>query len=862
MVDKKPRVPFIAEKILRALAKSEDEISLIGDFEEEYCSYIRKHSRLKAWFWYWINTLNSAPRFLSNSIFRFQSFLKIYFKISYRNIIRQKSISAVNISGLSIGMTCCFLISLWIADELSFDGFHENSDNIYRIESDENHNGRIFHSYSSPHQFVPIARQTIPEIIAATRCSRFGGIQIKRDNSSYYEPDVIAADTDIFKMFSFPFIEGDSASALIEPNSIVISERTAERYFGKSTGLLGEIITVENEYDFKITGVLKNGPDNSSIRLDIVIPFDFVINNLGRMPNKWLNAITNYVMTRDDAARDVVESKITETIRQNSDIETGSTYLLNPITRIHLHTYTGYEKSLGYIQFVYIFSIIAIFVLLIACINYMSLSTASSAKRAKEIGVRKVAGALRRNILGQFLYESAFVTILSILISFFLVILILPSFNSFTGKNISLLAWKTPYFYAVITGIVVLTGILSGGYPALYLSSFSPVTVLKDIRSVLSGKNPLIRKFLVAFQFILALTLIISSLVVYRQVDFMQSSSTGFNRENLICIPLRGEMKQNYDAIRNELLKSPLILNVSASNRRPSYIGDFSRDVTWNGKAPDQDITFVFGVVEHDFIATMDLQIIRGRGFSEDYTNDRTGAFIINEKALEQMGIESPVGHDFSIMGIEGRIIGVMKDFHFQPFYEEIKPLVIFLSPNPYWMGNIIVRISNDSESSMEFINNLWKRMFPDYSFSYTFLTEDYEMIYRNEARLSTLLKYFTFLSVFLALLGLLGLVSYTVEQRIKEIGIRRVLGSSINGIVMLLYKDYLKLIVISFIITCPLAYKIADSWLQKFAYRIEPEIYLFIITGILSLSATLAVVGFQSMKAAVSDPVKTLKYE
>ncbi|MCP4727684.1 MAG: FtsX-like permease family protein [bacterium] len=862
MKNNKPVVPFIAEKILRILARSEDEISLIGDFEEEYCSRLKEKGRLKAWIWYWINTFNSLPKFLSHSVLRGYGFFENYLKIAFRNILKQKVYSSINIMGLAIGMACCLLISLWVFDELSYDRFHENAENIYRVEADVDHGDRIFHTYSSPHQFVPLAKGTIPEVSGATRCTRFGGIQIKFGNSSYFERDVIAADPDIFQMFSFPFLEGDPATALSEPNSIVISERTAEKYFGKDESPLGKILSVENTFDFKVTGVLKNVPDNSSIRLDIVIKFDFVYDNLGRMPTRWVNAISNYVMIRDGVSENAAAEKITDLIRQNSDVESRSTYLLNPLTNIHLHTYRGYEKSMGYVQFVYIFSLIAVFVLINACINYMSLSTARSTKRAKEIGMRKVVGAYRHNIIKQFMLESILITFFGVIIAAVLVILILPAFNSFTGKSISLLVWTTPYLPVSILGIVLLTGIVSGSYPALFLSSFSPVGVLKNIGSAGTGKNRQIRKMLVVVQFVLSLTLIISTMVVYRQVDFMKNQSTGFNRNNLICIPLKEGINQNYDAVKNELIKNPGVLNVSALNRRPSNIGDFSRDVTWQGKKQGQEMTFMFGAVEHDFILTLGLKIISGRSFSKEFTNDRGGAYIVNEEAVKQMGVESPIGMDFSIMGMNGKIVGVMKDFHSQPLYEEIKPLVVFLSPNPNWMGNMLVRLGADSESVIEYINDVWTRMFPDYTMDYSYLAGDYERMYRNEDRLSTLLKYFTFLSVFIAFLGLLGLASYTAEQRTKEIGIRKVMGASVNGIIMLFYKDYVKLISYSILITSPIAYMMADSWLQKFAYRIDLNWDLFILTGLMTILISLAAVGFQALKAAYTDPVKTLKYE
>ncbi len=811
--------------------------------------------------WYWLQILSSFPSFVLNSIYWGFVMFHNYFKVSLRNIRRHKGFSFINIAGLALGVACCLLISLWVLDELSYDKFHTHTDQLYRVESDQDYSGRIMHTVSSPVPLSAALEEEVPEVQFATRFTRFGGLQLSFDETSFFEQNVRSADPSFFQMFSFPLLKGDPLTALQEPFSIVISERMAQKYFGDKDPL-GQVILAENKFEMIITGVIQKPPSNSTIQYDWIVPFVFVDQNLRRMPEGWADAISNFVLLREGSSVPEVNRKLNELIHKYKGAEIKTSYLLNPLKRLRLFAIMGEGEIVGNIMYVYIFSIIAFLVLLIACINFMNLSTARSAIRAREIGLRKVVGAQRGHIIRQFFGESLLYTVFALLLALILTAIFLPVFNVLTGKQLSLSILGTQSVLLAVIGITLLTGFLSGSYPALLLSSFRPVRTLGSSPGS-KPKSSFLRKTLVVVQFSLSVFLIIGAGVVYNQVEFMKSMDVGYNKEHVLLIPMRGDVGRYFPALKSELLQSPRFLGVTAMGRRPNNIRDYARDASWEGKDPNIDVRVIFAAVSYDFPETLGLDLVEGRSFSRDFPTDEKEGFLINEETAKLIGPGSVLGKGFDMFGRKGRIVGVLKNFHFQPLRDQIQPLVLLLAPNPYWLGNIVIRLQpGNVTANLDFVEKAWKKVVPGYPFEYEFLDKDFDLYYWREVRMGSLLGYFSFLAVFIACLGLFGLASFTAEQRTREIGIRKVLGASVSSITFSLCREFAKLVLISNLIAWPFAYWISRNWLDNFAYRIHLGPTLFILTGLAALIIALITVSYQAIRSARANPVDALQYE
>ncbi len=849
-------------KLLVRIIYSENYNAKLGDFAEVYNDYVVAKGRFRAFVWIWYYIMRSLPTLMQRTVQKNMAIIANYYKIGIRNIIRQKGYSFINISGLAIGMACCILIMLWVIDELSFDKFHENSANLFRVEADINIGSATLRSLSSPVPLAEAVKNEIPEISNATRFTRFGGFQLKYKENVTHERNIVAADQDVFSMFTFPFKSGSPENALKEKYSIVISERMAEKYFAQEDPI-GKTMIVEDTHPFIVTGVMYNLPRNSSLHANLIVPFEFVLTEMARMPDGWPNAITNFVQLQEGSDPAAAEMKITELVHRNSERNKSSTYVLKPLEDIHLHSFSGTERTMGNIQYVYTFSVIAVFILLVACINFMNLSTARSAGRSKEIGIRKVSGAIRKNIILQFFSESFIMTVIALITAVLISGVALPVFNTLVNKELSLISIFDPVIFLSIAGLTVFTSFAAGSYPALLLSSFQPAKVLKGNERIGSLGVFNFRKVLVIFQFSLSIFLIICTVVAIEQMSFMRGKDLGYAKDQIIYVPMRQGILSSYNTIRNELTGIPGVKGVTTSGRRPSYVGDTTRDANWTGKDQEVQIEMTFWAVEFDFIETMNMKIIHGRSFSRDFSTDRTAAFIVNEEAVRQMGVQDAVGLEFSMFDLEGTIIGVTKDFHHKPLYEEIGPLVMLIAPNPNWLGNLLLRVdSENTKLTINMVGRAWSRIFPDSPFEYRFLDEDFDMMYRADERRSTLFNYFSILAILIACLGLFGLASYTTEQRTKEIGIRKVLGASNPVILKLLSKEFFILMVISNITAWPLSYMFIQNWLDTFAYRIEPGIMIFLFSGVFALAAALLTVAFHTIKAANRNPVNSLKYE
>jgi putative ABC transport system permease protein len=786
--------------------------------------------------------------------------LKNYIKTAFRNIRKHPGYSIINIAGLAIGLACCSFILIWVVDELSYDKFHENAPYLYRVEENQYYSGRVYHVTVTPYPLAPALKQDFPEIIEATQYVGLGGQLLRYGEKASFETGIKAVAPSFFRMFTYPIVKGDSNTALDDPLSVVISEEIAEKYFGDEDPI-GKVFSVNNRYDMKVTGVMKNVPNNSYLQFDMVIPYA-LLEKVGAVNDSMgTNSILTFVQLQKGVSLQQVNDKIRGFIKKH--VPSSVTELeLALYSRIHLHQYFGYGRDMGQIKYVYIFSLIAFFVLIIACINFMNLSTARSANRAREVGVRKVVGALKGHIIRQFYGESVIYAFIALAFAVILVMLLMSPFNNLSRKELSLAILGNWQIILGFIGVTLFTGLVAGSYPALFLSSFKPVRVIKGGLKSGTGSS-LFRRILVVVQFALSIFLIIGTVVIYNQLQYMKNRDVGYDEEHLVYIPMRGQTERFYEALKNALVKDPRIVNVTGSTHRPSNIGSNSGGANWDGKDPDQVVLIGMSGVDYDYIETIGIELTEGRSFSKEYGTDQTEAFIVNEEVAKLMGKDSVVGEKFSFVGRDGKIIGVMKNFHYYSLRNKIEPLAIYMRPPDQGFNYTLIRIPSENISaSLDFVKETWQKVVPDFPFEYRFLVDDFEYYYRAEERMGGLLRYFSILAVLIACLGLFGLASFTAEQRTKEIGIRKVLGASASQITLLLCREFFVLVLLANFIAWPVAYFVMRNWLQDFAYRTSMGVFTFVLTMVLALVIALLTVSFQAVKAAVANPVDALKYE
>jgi putative ABC transport system permease protein len=786
-----------------------------------------------------------------------------YIKTALRVIRRQKAYSLINISGLAIGLTVCMMIVLWVADEWSFDRFHPNARQIFRVYRDESATLMNATSALTPPPMAAALKADFPEII---RASRFGYWQkqlVAHMEKSFNEEKFRHADPDFFAMFSFPLIKGNPETVFADPYSVVLTETTAVKYFGQEDPM-GKTLTVNNTFDVVVTGVIKDVPLNSSLTFDMLSPFELLLKESIGEDNRdnWgFNSFSTYVMLPKTSSSVDLDQKLKGYLKKYQPEDTDE-LALQPMTDIHLFSNLGHDiNGRGDIKYVWIFSALAVFVLLIAGVNFMNLSTARSANRAKEVGLRKVVGAGRPQLIRQFFGESVLMAFFALVTALILLELMLPFFNTLSGKHLASPWRNNPVLLLGFLGLALVTGLLSGSYPALFLSSFQPIRILKGtMRS--TGANPFFRKSLVIFQFSLSVFLIIGTIVISRQLSYMRSLDLGFNREHIIHLTIHGELHDKYDAIRDRFLQNPDVLHVTASMALPTNIQSSPGTPEWEGKDPEAQMEIKADFVDFDYIETFNLALVEGRSFSREYATDLETAFIVNEEAVRRMGLQRPViGKRFGFWGIDGEIIGVMKDAHFQTLHQKIEPLV-FKMFRP-WLRRIYVKIRSDNiAGTLQSLEKTWNQMNLGYPFEYRFLDEDFHDLYESEARLGNIFQSFAALAVFIACLGLFGLASFVAEQRTKEIGIRKVLGSSTIAIVTLLNREFLRWIAAANLIAWPVSYFVMQRWIHKFAYRTSITIGIFILAASIGLAVALFTVSMQTLKAARANPVESLKHE
>jgi len=808
--------------------------------------------------------------------------IRNYLKIALRNLMKYKFISFINLFGLTVGLACCLLILTYIIHELSYDKYQPNADRVYRVTRSFNNSqtGAVSLNLStiSP-PFGPLLQNDFKEIEKITRLIDFGPLPLKYEEKMFNEQATYVADENLFDFFKVDILKGNPKTALSDPYSVMLSEEIAQKYFG-SEEAMNKIIRLNfgNYLDFKVTGIYKSFPNNTHLHPRLLISFntlkDTLIYGEENLRTNWgNNSFFTYLRLPANYDPKNLEKQFPafldrHMIGQYSQTKPsqGTALGLQKLTDIHLRSHTDYEaEENGDIKRVYIFSAIALFILLIACINYMNLSTARSTLRAKEIGIRKVVGAQRKEIIIQFLSESVLVSWIALLLAFGLTWLVLPALNELTGQQLHvsmLLTWEIVIPILLIPFVV---GILSGIYPALFMSSFQPIKVLKGFLKVGGGIS--FRKALVTLQFAISIILIICTVIVFRQMRFMQDKVLGFDKEHIVNLPYVTELNDKYDAFRNELLANTSIKETGRSSRIPTgrlldAMGTRMR--SGDTMAPvNADIKYV--AADQDFISTYGVKILAGRGFSREFGAD-TSSFLINEAAAKELGLknyEDVIGKDFGYGNINGKLIGVFNDFHFESMHQNIVPLVLFVPRNANNYGNISVKMSGaNMPATLNHIAKTWKKFLPETPYQFTFLDENFSRLYQAEERERKLFTIFACLAIFIASLGLFGLSAFAISQRIKEIGIRKVLGADVSTIVTLLSKDFLKLVVLAAIIAFPVAWFAMNKWLEDFAYRISIPWWVFVVAGVLAALVAFITIGLQAVKAAKANPVKNLRTE
>lgn len=898
----KPIPPRLATRLLRCYCAPHLLEEVEGDLHEEF-DYQLQRSGLRKARWDYIRNvfgfirpfaIKRKPSSTHNS-FPNMNMLKHYFVVASRNLIRQKVFSTINIVGLSLGMTCCLFIFLWIRDEKSVDNFHAKGDRLYSVYETVNTNNVITGNYNTTVRYkdnrvyIPIAdvQDAVPEVehlsfYATGYELPWGYPETFQVGEKIHKLEGSRAGKDFFTMLSYSVIAGDAKNALKDISSIAISRRMAKMFFDTPADAIGKSIRYENKHDFLITGVFEDVPAQSSLK------FDFLFNAECLWTGKvnWASPrMLTILQLKEGVDVKAVEAKINrfmQTHLDKNDPRKVSVGLQLFGDQYLVANFVNGKPSGGRIEYVRIFSGVAVFILVIACINFMNLATARSVKRAKEIGVRKVVGSSRASLIRQFLGESVFLSALAIVFSVILVHLLLPVFNIFIEKQI-VSPINEPSSWLLLAGLMLITGIVAGSYPALFLSSLKPVRILKGAVRF-SNTAIWFRKGLAVFQFVISIALLIVTLVITQQTSFVQRAHLGYDRENLIYLPLEGELKdpvdlkknyRNYNVFKERALSMPGIAAIDRSSEAPhvmSFIvdendghvetGNGDDAIQWEGKQKGASVGFKPMSVGFDFLKTMKLEVVEGRGFSKKFSTDSADAFLINQEAVRQMGIKDPIGKWVSAWAKKGKIVGVLKDYHTNSLHESMKPLILDVKEYENF-GVVIVRTEpGKTKEALASLEKVYKEMNPNYPLSYKFIDQDYNNLYRSEQVVAKLSNAFAVLAIMISCLGLLGLVMFSAEQRTKEFGIRKVLGATVTNIVSLLSQDFLKLVCISFCIAAPVAGFFMHEWLQRFAYKIDLSWWIFALAGAAAVGIALFTICFQAIQSAVANPVKSLRSE
>jgi putative ABC transport system permease protein len=867
---KAPQPPQWAKTLLRWLHPQNTIEEVEGDLDELYAYRYERSGKRLAIFHYILNVFSAIPPFVrrrqrkttyDQPFILNPAMLKNYITIAWRNIIRQKAYSILNVAGLSIGMACSILILLWVQNELSYDRFHTDADQLFRLTC----NAGDFKTAVSPVAMARGLQTELPQIKAGVRMSKPMTMLLEVGEKKLEEKRVFFADSNFLKIFSFALLKGNPATALTDPGTLLVTEEMAKKYFG-TQDVLGKIIKVNNKENFTIAGVLANTPSNSHLQFDFIIPMKTLAKSNWDLQNdNWgnFNFYTYLLLDEKTAASVPAQSRLASqisTIFKNHGQTIKIDFHLQPLTDIHLHSDLQIDlPGHGNMQYVNIFFVVAIFILLVACINFMNLATARSERRAKEVGLRKVVGAGRYQLVFQFLGESIIFSMLSLLVAIGIVLLLLPVFKMLTEKTLTIHLLDGKLLMSLL-GIALLTGLISGSYPALFLSGFAPVKVLKGKVRV-AGGNLLFRNALVITQFVVAIVLLVGTAVVYKQLNFIKSRNLGFEKSNLLYMPMTGDIWGKRQALNTALTESPLTKDFSIISNLPTVLTSGTVDVVWNGQTTRNQVVFPSLDVDENFVNVFKTKVVAGRGFDRSFTGDSSN-YVINEKAMQIMGmnIGNAVGQAMTFGDTKGTIVGVVKDFHFKSLQYAMEPLVLRLNK---WGGVVMVRTKPGSnEETIQALGKISQQLNPAYPFTFGFLDKDLDNLYQSEQQMGNIFNLFAGLAIFISCLGLYGLSAFMAEQRTKEIGVRKVLGATVAGVVALLSQDFLKLIIIAIIIASPISWYAMNKWLQGFAYQTNLEWWIIALAGIVATGIALITISFQSVKAALTNPVKSLRSE
>ena len=786
--------------------------------------------------------------------------IKNYFKLAIRNILRHKAYSALNIAGLAIGMACSILIFLWVQDEKSYDRFNANADNIFRLVA----NAGDFKAAVSPAGMGAGLQYEMRGIKSSVRISKPTTRLFIIGDKKFEEKNSFYVDSNFFQIFSYKLLKGNAATALLQPDGVLLTENVAKKYFGDEEAV-GKVLKTDNNGSCIVTGIIENAPSNSHLQFDIILPMSAIANDNDIKRKTWdnFNFYSYFLMDKNRtgsiAAVANTEAEIKKIFKTHNP-GLNADFHLQPLTSIHLQSDLQIDlPGKGNKQYVSIFFIVAIFIIAVACINFMNLATARSQRRAKEVGLRKVVGADRKQLIFQFLSESTVIAFFSLLIAIGIVYAAMPLFNQLAEKRLSIHLFDQNLLFTLL-GIALVTGIVAGSYPALYLSGFKPIKTLKGKLNVNNG-SVLFRNGLVVTQFVVTIILITGTVVVFKQLHFIKNKNLGFDKANLLYVPMKGEIWGKQHALKDALHQNPLTSNFSVISDLPTALETGTIDVAWEGIGKRNQVVFPSLDVDENFTSTFKTTILAGRSFSKEYKADSSN-YVINEKAMHLMGMNlgNAVGKSLSFNEVKGVIIGVVKDFNFKSLQYEIDPLVI--RPNRFG-GIVMFRTQpGKTEASIKALENIYKQIGPSYPFTFNFLDQDLDNLYQSEKQVGRIFNLFALLAVFISCLGLYGLSAFMAEQRTKEIGVRKVLGASVANIVYLLSTKFTKLVIVAVIIAVPLAWFAINNWLKGFAYHIDVSWGIFVAASLLVLLIAWFTVSYESIKAAITNPVKSLRTE
>lgn len=782
-----------------------------------------------------------------------------YFKIALRNIVRQKTFFTISITGLVLGLVIFLIIFLYVFNELSYDRFNGNYEKIFRVEGGSNNNGTRSNYARTPAPMADALKKEFPGIANTSRFAKEEKVLISSGVKKFYEENVFFVDPSFLSIFTYPQISGDRNNVLIEPMCVLLTESAADKYFGK-TNSIGKTLRYNNKYDLKITGILKDAPVNSHFHFDFLISMASTSQIYGSdfATNRMNTSVYTYLLLNRPGDAMQIERKFPSLLKNYYggllDFFQPS-LTLRPLSQIHLYSnIEGEIEANSDIKYIYIFSIVGLMILLMACINYMNILTAGYSKRIKEIGVRKVLGANRPVLIKQFLGESILTAFLAFFITIVISFLFLPVINTLIGRTLILDIQQNYELIIIMMIVTLLTGVISGIYPAFILSSLNPSAIFgKSLHGRFSGA--FVIRTLIVFQFMISTGLIIATIIISEQLNYIRNKKLGFEKNHIVVLPLREDYtRKNYEVLKNALLQDPQISSVSASSVLPGDVKYYT-SVSWDGSGYDKTMDFIFA--DYDFLKTYKVEIAQGRDFSKDFGSDLKNGYLLNEEAVKEIGWKEPIGKTFN----DGLVIGIVKNFHYKSLYEPVKPL--FISVNPDNINFLSIRInSKNVTASLDYMQKSWIEIFPQSPFEYFFFDNHLDKLYKSEIKLVSIFNWFSGLAIMISCLGLIGLTSISVVKKNKEIGIRKVLGASVEGVVFMITKEFILIVIAANVVAWPITYYVMNKWLEDFAYRIEISWWMFVLSGGIALAIAIATVSMQAIKAAVANPVDSLRNE